>query len=122
MIELGEFKSHSGLILPWKIDCDDFSDNDIRALASIIASKFNFSDVYGIPRGGTRLADALSKYSISNSKYPLLIADDVLTTGLSMEQAKQDLSKDAIGVVIFSRKTVIPNWIHPIFTLNGEFQ
>jgi hypoxanthine phosphoribosyltransferase len=125
MIEFGEFRSHSGLSLPWKLECDDLSDNDIRAFAAIIATKFSFREVYGIPRGGLRLANALQRYTVSHKNYPLLIVDDVLTTGLSMEEAKKELGKigsNANGVVLFSRTNVIPSWIFPIFILSSEYR
>jgi hypoxanthine phosphoribosyltransferase len=125
MIDFGEFRSHSGILLPWKLECDDLSDNDIRGLAAIIASKFYFRGVYGIPRGGNRLANALQRFSVSHHNYPLLIVDDVMTTGTSMEEAKKELGKtasNAYGVVIFSRTNVIPSWIFPFFIVGYEFR
>ena len=35
-----EFISHSGIKLPFKIDCNFLSDDDIRCLAEIIKNKF----------------------------------------------------------------------------------
>jgi hypoxanthine phosphoribosyltransferase len=125
MITFGEFRSHSGILLPWKLECDDLSDNDIRGLAAIIASKFYFRGVHGVPRGGIRLANALQRYTVSHSNYPLLIVDDVMTTGTSMEETKKKLGKianNAYGVVLFSRTNVIPNWIFPLFIVGYEFR
>lgn len=116
MIEFGWFQSHSKFQLPWKIDCDDLTDNDIEAIAKLIQWKFAFGGVYGIPQGGLRLQKALEKYT--TSEYPLLIVDDVLTTGNSMNEAKLKLATpNAIGVVIFSRG-ICPNWIWSIFNVN----
>lgn len=124
LIEFGWFASHSGFQLPWKINCDALSNSDIEALSKIIRWKFAFSNVIGIPRGGLRLAEALSPHA--ESGYPTLIVDDVLTTGKSMEAARdhhytdRDLSTAyvrPIGVVTFARGEC-PNWVWPIFQVN----
>ena len=116
MIEFGWFGSHSGFQLPWKINCDTLSDADIDGIVRIIRWKFAFGGVYGIPQGGLRLARALEPYI--ESDYPLLIIDDVLTTGNSMESTRQRIGQpNTIGVVVFARG-VCPNWIWPIFQVN----
>lgn len=107
------FKSHSGLELNWKIECDDLTQEDIDTLAFIISNKFKFGSVYGIPNGGIRMAKALDKYSLSGS-FSRLLVDDVLTTGGSMEK---EYKEGDIGVVIFSRGKC-PSWITPIFQLS----
>ena len=125
MIRHEAFISHSGLSLPWKIDCDDLTDYDMKGLAGIIASKFFFSRVHGIPSGGLRLAQALIPHckvptTVEEPKYPVLLVDDVLTTGGSMEEWRRRIAWDSepvIGVVIYARGPV-PNWIWPIFTVN----
>src|SRR5438045_760509 len=97
----GEFTSHSGIRLPFKIDCDALTDADIDTIANVISQRFNFSYVYGIPRGGERLASALRKYRIGNTKLTLIV-DDVLTTGSSMEEARRQFMRPTQGVVIFA--------------------
>ena len=114
MIEFGWFRSHSGLQLPWKVNADTLSDDDIMGIAQIIRWKFAFSTVIGVPRGGLRLAEALKPYT--EPYYPELIVDDVLTTGKSME-AYRLAAPTAIGVVVFARAPV-PNWVWPIFQVN----
>src|SRR3989344_3316474 len=115
LFENKSFVSHVGLVLPFKIDCDALSDEDIETLACIVARKFTFNRVYGIPRGGVRLAHALEKYV--SPEGPLLIVDDVLTTGKSMEEAKKKYGdENTIGVVIFARGAC-PPWIQAIFML-----
>lgn len=116
LFKLGEFKSHSGLTLPFKIECDALTDADFDALASIVASSTQFGGVIGIPRGGLRFAKALKPHITTG---PLLIVDDVLTTGKSMEEAllKSGRGDTAIGVVIFARKPAAP-WIKPVFSLS----
>lgn len=139
LFKFGWFASHSGFQLPFKIDCEDgLHDGDWEAIASIIAWKFAFRSVYGIPKGGVKLARALDKYVTPG--YPVLIVDDVLTTGKSMEEARARLgfipaecSKDCdtpdcpyihlpieqpvIGVVVFARGPC-PNWVWPLLTVN----
>ena len=109
------FTAHAGSNLPFKIEVDSLTDEDISTLAFIIGSKLQFSAVYGIPRGGTRLAATLKKYC--NETGPTLIVDDVLTTGTSMEEARNEIGKNSIGVVIFSRG-MCPSWISTVFQLS----
>ena len=79
------FTSHSGITLPFKIECDALNDADIDTLAFLIGGRYSFGSVYGVPTGGERLARALIPYITIG---PRLVVDDVLTTGNSMEQAK----------------------------------
>lgn len=121
MIEVGDFVSHSGLTLPYKICCEDFLQSDWEGFAELIAKKYNFGEVYGIPRGGTILAECLEKYRTPGVSYQLIV-DDVLTTGKSMEEAKEMLNKPfTIGVVIFSRSKDIPYWCNTFFWVDGAF-
>lgn len=105
------FTSHSGVDLDWKIDCDALSEEDIETLAFIISRTFSFGRVVGVPTGGLRLAAALEKYATDGG---VLIVDDVLTTGKSMEEARDKVSEDVMGAVIFARGDY-PDWIFPIF-------
>lgn len=110
----GEFVAHSGATLGWKIDCDTLSDQDIATLAYVISVRVgSFSDVEGVPHGGMRLAKALSAYMTPHVG-PLLIVDDVCTTGGSLEAQRE--GRDAIGYVIFLRSG-LPSWARAIFTL-----
>lgn len=116
LIQFGWFSSHSKFQLPWKLDVDALEDHDISSLAKIIAWKFAFSHVIGIPRGGVRLAEACAKYV--ESGFPTLIVDDVLTTGRSMIKVHDEVGENTtIGVVIFARGPC-PNWVWPIFSVN----
>jgi orotate phosphoribosyltransferase len=106
----GEFTAHSGERLPWKIDCDALTEDDLWALAQIIADRVGrFGRVEGVPTGGLRLAAFLRRHKASDG--PLLIVDDVLTTGASMEQ--QRAGREAVGAVIFARGTC-PSWVSPL--------
>ncbi len=106
------FVSHAGKDLSFKIDCDALSDEIIETFASVVAKTFKFGTVYGIPSGGLRFAKALEKYKSESSQ--ILIVDDVLTTGASMETARRKFGLNAIGIVIFARGAC-PSWICPMY-------
>lgn len=115
----GKFISHSGKELDFKFDCDAFSDKDIEGFAKIISRKIRFSEVIGIPTGGTRLALALNKYTTYNSC--LLIVDDVLTTGKSMQEERIKAGRlGTLGAVIIARGPC-PDWIHSILQFNPYY-
>ena len=119
LIDPTPFCSHSGISLPWKIDADALTNDDLGALAKLVADRIGFWRVVGIPRGGLRFAEALEPYvRWIGSKPTVLIVDDVLTTGKSMENAKLQFGEyfNVTGVVIFAR-TVCPHWVQPIFSL-----
>ena len=82
------FVGHSGVMLPWKIECDSLSDAEWEWAAARVAERIHIHSVYGVPTGGMKLANALEQY-IKPSGEHLLIVDDVLTTGGSMEQARR---------------------------------
>lgn len=121
-----EFISHSGDLLTWKIDTDSLSDEDIETLAFLVGERFGFKKVVSVPSGGDRLAEALKKYE-KEDLWSYLLVDDVLTTGASMEEARQEIyiqdskktfpKTTVMGIVIFSRmwKEEVPDWIYPIF-------
>ncbi len=117
-----KIKLSSGKISDFKIECDVFTDEDWECLAYLISKKIKFKSVKWIPTGGNKLAEYLLKYRINDKSLPLLICDDVLTTGNSMENLKGLLidvgvkNKDIKGVVIFARGKC-PNWITPLFPM-----
>jgi hypothetical protein len=115
LIRLQDFVMHSGDPAYFKLECDALDDGDIAALARIISRKVRFGHVYGVPRGGVRLARALEQY---RSDGPVLIVDDVLTTGRSMEEARAafEFHSPVIGAVIFARGAC-PSWILPVFRM-----
>jgi len=118
---LGDFPLHSGGIGKFKIECDDLTDDDIACFAWVISQKYSFNKVYGIPRGGDRIAKALEKYIDPNALLPIVV-DDVLTTGGSMLEflQKKNLSPiTAICVVLFSRIKP-PLMVDAIFTFWHE--
>lgn len=115
-----EFTTHAGLPAYFKIECDALTQDDLNTLALIVSKNFDFKQVIGIPTGGTAFANALQKYTNPEAT-AVLIVDDVLTTGMSMENAfdrviADDPEADIIGVVIFARDR-FPYWITPVFQM-----
>lgn len=105
------FTMHSGAPSDFKIECDALTYEEIETFALLISKRFKFGNVVGIPQGGYRIGTALKKYCTEGR---LMIIDDVLTTGRSMEEYRQGW--DAIGVVLFARGPC-PEWVHPVFQL-----
>jgi MoxR-like ATPase len=117
-----KFTTHSGLEANFKIECDHLTEEEIATFAILISNEITFSAVYGIPRGGTRIADALRPYADRDSPYAVIV-DDVLTTGFSMEEARVQKAREGKypfhmfqGVVLFARGRP-PRWISPVFQL-----
>ena len=115
LFQLGDFTLHSGDKSFFKIDCDALTDDDWATLARMIYENVTkFRKVIGIPNGGQKLAEALKPYRFPNPENPILIVDDVLTTGNSMEDMKSKLGENCIGAVVFTRNKC-PGWITPLF-------
>ena len=117
-----DFKSHSGLDLSWKIECDGVSKKEWKCLAEMIMDyeKRPFQSAIGIPRGGVVLGSYLNQYSTENPDDPILIVDDVLTTGGSMEEFKRERMfrnpTKYIGWVVFARGFP-PQWCRALFQM-----
>lgn len=98
----GDFKLASGVSSDFKIDCDAMSNNEIAVCARLLSKRLpEYGRVIGVPSGGLRLAAAMMPYATSG---PLLIVDDVWTTGGSMERFRA--GREAIGAVIFFRPEI----------------
>jgi hypothetical protein len=114
--------------LPFKIECDALTNEDLETIVHMIGSTFRFKEVRGVPVGGLCIADALKPYAGDPSggfihKCDVLIVDDVLTTGMSMLEIKRRYyprRDNVLGVVLFARGEC-PPWVHPIFTLNRDY-
>lgn len=116
LFQTGNFRLHSGAEADFKIECDALTDHDWAALAGIMVTRIPpFGEVEGVPSGGLQLAAELEVYA---SEGPVLIVDDVLTTGASMEE--QRAGRDAIGAVVFARGEC-PEWVTPLFTLAARY-
>ena len=123
LFQTGAFILHSGDPSTFKIDCDALTDADWAALAKEIAARVApFTEVVGIPRGGLKLAEALKPYRTQKLGGAFLIVDDVLTTGRSMEEAREEHEKKwslILGAVVFARTSIWPWWITPLFEMRG---
>ena len=109
----GEFTSAAGQTLPFKIECDGLTSEDWDCLARMVAARVEFGSVEGVPRGGLPFAEALAPLATEG---PLLVVDDVFTTGASIK--RHLAGRKAQCVVVFSRAKYMPFWIHPLFWLN----
>jgi orotate phosphoribosyltransferase len=121
LFRYGNFTLASGATSSWKIDCDALTPEDWDALAAMAASILPpFGYVEGVPTGGIPFAKALGKY-VNPDSLTLLIAEDVLTTGGSMERFRNGLIEGTcdpptIGIVVFARGRC-PNWVTPLFQM-----
>lgn len=119
LFEKKTWRMHSGAESNFKIECDSLTFFDWDTIAYLIAKYIPFSEVAGVPRGGLKLSRSLKEYRQGSG--PLLIVDDVLTTGKSMERMKdvylEQYENDIVGVVLFARGKC-PDWITPIFQMN----
>ena len=115
-----DFKSHAGLDLHWKIEMDALDEAEWKCIARMIMEYQTepFQAAIGIPRGGLKLSGYLNEYSTQSPKDPYLIIDDVLTTGGSMEEFKEEhfKNKKVVGWVVFSRKKPA-TWIKTLFQM-----
>lgn len=125
-------KLNSGQESDFKIECDALTDEDWECLAYLISKEVSFDSVRGVPTGGNKLAEALVKYGTNTWTQTILIVDDVLTTGGSMERMKVELKKNELkvydvdgnlmettykGFVVFARGTC-PDWISTLFKMS----
>jgi hypothetical protein len=119
-----DFKSHAGLDLSWKIECDGVSKKEWKCLAEMIMDyeKRPFQSAIGIPRGGVLLGALLNQYSTQKLGDPYLIVDDVLTTGGSMEDFRtqyfrnRESKSGSFGWVVFARGFP-PQWCKALFQM-----
>lgn len=117
LFQIGDFKSHAGLDLHWKIECDALTDEDWNCLAKMISERTEFGSVYGIPRGGVKLANALEKYRTPRSPIRLVV-DDVWTTGKSMMET---MNPGDFGFVVFARQRIVfdsNKYVRALFTMD----
>jgi len=108
---------HSGAFSTWKVECDALDEGDWQTLACMISERIiSFGSVEGVPRGGLPLAHHLRHYITPGG--PLLIVDDVLTTGSSLEEHRAG-RLHTIGFVIFARGPR-PSWVRALWTLDAD--
>tara|TARA_B100000683_G_scaffold277174_1_gene334227 strand:+ start:177 stop:593 length:417 start_codon:yes stop_codon:yes gene_type:complete len=120
LFQHGDFISHAGLPLKWKLECDAITDDGWKCLAKMIMDYQTkpFYEAVGIPRGGLKLAEALNEYASGNPSDFTLICDDVFTTGTSMKEfIEENYPNWLMGMgyrwVVFARQ---PSNEYPFFT------
>ena len=119
LFQIGDFVSHAGIPLKWKIECDAL-EGQWDSIATMIMDyeKRPFSRVIGIPRGGLPLQWALEPY-VTAGDHPWLVVDDVYTTGTSFRQFCT--TKDTMWAnkwVVFARKPIPSgDGIQALFTM-----
>ena len=116
-----DFKSHSGIDLSWKIECDALQDAEWFTISKMIMELSPpFRKAVGIPRGGVKLGNLLDVHGTGKRTDPICIVDDVLTTGGSMNDFKRTKQwrepTKYIGWVVFAR-TAPPDWVNVLFQM-----
>lgn len=124
----GDFPLTSGGRSKYRIECDALTKTDWDGIAAMIMERMGerrFFRIAGVPRGGIPLQEALQNQGLENGdpNYPVLLVDDVYTTGGSMERYKtQHFPKSpCCGVVLFARNKITQPWIGSLFQLNHYF-
>ena len=79
LFQIGDFVSHAGLPLSWKIECDAITMDEWVCIARMIMEyqKEPFRYAVGIPRGGAHLGFALNAHATDDPNHRVLICDDV---------------------------------------------
>lgn len=133
LFQSGRFTLRSGRESLWKIECDAFTKEDWETLA-LMASQIlpPFRKAYGVPRGGIVFAECLGKYATKNQNDPILIAEDVVTTGGSVERYLDQLRTHGdedrtafdkvIGVAVYGRGEKWPDWVEVICPLHPKLR
>ena len=121
LFQIGDFTSHAGLPLTWKIECDAITMDEWVCIARMIMEyqKEPFRYAVGIPRGGAHLGFALNAHATDDPNHRVLICDDVYTTGTSFKEfMKDELYKEdeVIKWVAFARRPTTNN-VNALFTM-----
>jgi orotate phosphoribosyltransferase len=125
LFQAGDFTLRSGRKSGYKIECDALTPADWEGIAAMVAEEGllpPFSAVSGVPRGGLPFANALARFATRDPAAPVLICEDVVTTGASMERWRRALAEDPqlipprggyIGVCFIARGKC-PDWVTPV--------
>jgi orotate phosphoribosyltransferase len=128
LVMAGDFTLRSGKKSGYKVECDALTTADWEGIAAAIVEEGilpPFSGVSGVPRGGIPLADAMRKYVTPEAR-TLLICEDIVTTGGSMERWREELRRDPavkfddyVGVCFIARGRC-PDWVKPLLRMTTK--
>lgn len=127
----GDFKSHAGLPLKWKLECDAITDDEWRCLAKMVMDYQErlFYKAVGIPRGGLKFAEAMNEYASGNEEDPIMICDDVFTTGASFKEFINEnypmwSAGQGFRWVVFARRPCYehPHHVRALFTMPNPIE
>ena len=127
----GNFKSHAGLPLKWKLECDAITDDEWRCLAKIVMEyqERPFYKAVGIPRGGLKFAEAMNKYASGNEEDSIMVCDDVFTTGTSFKEFINEnypmwSAGQGFRWVVFARRPCYehPHHVRALFTMPNPIE
>jgi hypothetical protein len=131
LFESGDFTSHAGLPLKWKLECDAIHPDEWKALAKMVMDYQDrpFYKAVGIPRGGLPFAAAMNEYASGNENDQIMICDDVFTTGTSMREFIAEnypmwSAGQGFRWVVFARQPCYehPNHVRALFTMPKPVQ
>ena len=127
----GDFKSHAGLPLKWKLECDAITDDEWRCLAKMVMDYQErlFYKAVGIPRGGLKFAEAMNEYASGNEEDSIMICDDVFTTGTSFKEFINEnypmwSAGQGFRWVVFARRPCYehPHHVRALFTMPNPIE
>lgn len=123
LFQAGEFVLRGGRNSGYKIECDALTAEDWRGVAALVMEEGllpPFREALGVPTGGVPFADAMSRHATGEPGDPVLICEDVVTTGRSMDRYRNVVAshKDGgvIGICLFARSPC-PDWVTPVFRM-----
>lgn len=131
LFESGDFTSHAGLPLKWKLECDAIHPDEWKAIAKMVMDYQTrpFYKAVGIPRGGMPFAIAMNEYASGNPQDQIMICDDVFTTGTSMQDFIKENYPDwtmnqGYRWVVFARQpsSGYPHHVKALFTMPSPVQ
>ena len=117
------YVGHAGGNFTWKIECDALTVKEWQVLANLILhyEKRPFRIAVGIPTGAVELGNLLNQHATGEPHHPVLVVDDVYTTGTSFKEFKEANYKDEhiIQWVCFARKPTTHD-VNALFTMPAE--